>query len=97
MADVELVINISEEAYKARKHWVINPKRMVNEVDKAIANGTPLPKGHGKLKDVSKIYSHINILNRGKDKGKFTGVLAIINMAETIIEADKESENADSN
>lgn len=50
-----------------------------------------LPKGHGRLKDVSKIYNHIDALNRGKDKGKFTGVLAIINMAETIIEADKEN------
>ena len=28
--------------YMARRHWVANPKRMIDEVDIAIANGTPL-------------------------------------------------------
>lgn len=39
---MKLIIDISEEAYRARQHWVTNPKRMLNEVDKAIANGIPL-------------------------------------------------------
>ena len=39
---MKLIIDIDEDIYKARQHWVANPKRMVSEVDVAIANGTPL-------------------------------------------------------
>ena len=42
MSNIELVIKIDEEIYKARQHWIANPKRMVDEVDIAIANGTPI-------------------------------------------------------
>ena len=42
MADIELVIKLQEEIYKARQHWVANKKRMVDKVDIAIANGIPL-------------------------------------------------------
>lgn len=42
MADIELVIKIDEDIYKARQHWVANQKRTVDKVDIAIANGTPL-------------------------------------------------------
>lgn len=38
---MKLVIDIDEEIYKARQHWVSNPKRMVDELDIAIANGKP--------------------------------------------------------
>lgn len=55
MTDVELVIKIDENIYKACQRRVDNSKRMVNEIDIAIANGTPLPKGHGRLKDFDKI------------------------------------------
>ena len=51
---MELVINISECTYKAKQRLVANQKRMVDEVDIAIANGTPLPKGHGDLIDVNR-------------------------------------------
>jgi len=39
---MKFVIEIPEEAYKARQRWVANPKRKIDEVDKAIANGKPL-------------------------------------------------------
>lgn len=51
MADVELVIKMPEEVYKS----IINGKNYISYqeyVEEAIKNGTPLPKGHGKLKDV---------------------------------------------
>jgi len=38
---MQIVIDIDEDTYKARQHWVANQKRMVDEVDIAIANGTP--------------------------------------------------------
>ncbi len=46
MDEIELVIKIDEDIYKARQHWVANPKKMVDKVDIAIANGTPLSRGH---------------------------------------------------
>lgn len=85
MADIELVIKISEEAYKARKHWVINPKRMVNEVDKAIANGTVLPKGHGNLIDTNEITAFRELECNGHN-------VESLDEFTTIIEADKEIE-----
>lgn len=81
---MQIVIDIPNEKYKRLPYIDIFSLR------KYIENGKPLPKGHGRLIDVSKIYNHIDALNHGKDKGKFTGVLAIINMADTIIEEDKE-------
>ncbi len=52
---MELIIKIDENIYKARQRKVDNPKRMIDEVDIAIANGTPLPKGHGRLIDADKL------------------------------------------
>ena len=50
MADIELVIKISEETYKDIQSldWK-NGERWYSEEWKAIHNGTPLPKGHGRL------------------------------------------------
>ena len=57
-----------------------------SDLYKAIENGTPLPKGHGDLVDIDEIwhlydYSDID----------YTMIDAVEN-AQTIIEADKESE-----
>jgi len=55
MADIELVIKMSEEEYK---DVIVNGFFFVGQVKHivdAIKNGTPLPKGHGKLKDIDKI------------------------------------------
>lgn len=60
MADIELVIKINEDIAKS----IIDgendtPRHIVRlfqaTIADAIKNGTPLPKGHGKLKDVDKI------------------------------------------
>lgn len=52
MADIELelVIKISEETYKdiQSRDWK-NGERWYSEEWKAIHNGIPLPKGHGRL------------------------------------------------
>ena len=91
---MKLLIDISEEDYKTLVN--VNDSRLPSMIARehlfnAIANSTPLPKGHGKLQDVNKIYDKIDALNRSeKYKGKYTGVLAILTTADTIIEADKE-------
>jgi hypothetical protein len=51
MADIELVIKIPEKAYNALTHTEFDANLVVDEMRKAIANGTPLPKGHGELID----------------------------------------------
>lgn len=53
---MEIVIDISEDNYK-----LIQDENCCGvlsyEIYNAIKNGTPLPKGHGRLKDFEKIYA----------------------------------------
>lgn len=77
MAGIELVIKLPEEK------WEVIQKRMYcNIFDlnmwNAIKNGTPLPKGHGRLIDADAVLAE-PIGNTYKD----------IDIAETIIEADE--------
>ena len=51
MADIELVIKIPEERYKNIVKQVDKRDYPDMSTGKAIANGTPLPKGHGRLID----------------------------------------------
>ena len=88
MADIEIVIKISEDSYEATCSGSLLPPDVKNVID-AIKNGTPLPKGHGRIGDLTKLYNEIDIRNKGKDKGKYTGILALVTFADTIIEADK--------
>ena len=102
MADVELVIKIPEEKFN-----IIKDKMYCGIYDpdlyKAITNGTPLPKGHGRLKDFDKIeWYGCDLEGRGCIEAK--GDCSVCNHANcyakqvrglpTIIEADKvESED----
>lgn len=96
MEEIEVVIKIDKDIYKARQHWVANPKRMVDEVDIAIANGTPLPKGHGKLIDAEKfndaIYERFEGIQfyEGTGYDVYSDLKESIENSPTIIEADKE-------
>ena len=59
MANIELVIKIPEEVYKASK---MNSTLCMldaiakNYLIKGLINGTPLPKGHGRLIDEREVY-----------------------------------------
>lgn len=90
MADIELVIKVPEEDYLTFSK--LSEKEKVNKLtyyEKKIAYGKPLPKGHGRIGDLTKLYNEIDARNKGKDKGKYTGILALVTFADTIIEADK--------
>ena len=80
MSDIELVIKIPQDAYE-----LMRKRNDLTIAERVIANGKPLPKGHGKLKDIDKI------INDGISKG-FCEWYDEMKYAETIIEADKESE-----
>lgn len=85
---MQIVIDIDSYVLEHCKRHV--KEHYANNIEEAIANGTPLPKGHGKLGDLTKLYNEIDARNKGKNKGKYTAVLALITFADTIIEADKE-------
>ena len=56
-------------------------------IDKAVANGTPLPKGHGRLIDADEIHFESREFDTYED---YSRAFDAIDYAETIIEADKE-------
>lgn len=107
--NIKLVIEIPEEVYKLLKSfdWESLPKEEIDELtayEYAIAQGTPLPKGHGRLIDADKLYEQFGeVMNTVMREPKFTKdveyilrttatVKLQIKGADTIIEADTESE-----
>lgn len=93
MADVELVMKIPEESYKATCRGLMLPLDVENVVN-AIKNGTPLPKGHGNLKDVGGCDRKLFYQQCGGPDSLITAKTAfdMLLSLPTIIEADKESE-----
>ena len=104
MADIELVIKIPEEVYKAYKMsstlCMLNTDQKniaKNYLINAILNGTPLPKGHGRLVDADALEKKMcdREAEIGDDRALWesSAVSVALDMfAPTIIEADKESE-----
>ena len=95
MADIELVIKIPKEEYDL----IVNDEACgLNILTRAIANGTPLPKGHGRLIDYGYV---VDAIDDWVNAGEYNYTNATdylrnrIRIAPTIIEADKESEMRD--
>jgi hypothetical protein len=90
---IELVIKISEDSYKATCNgWMLPPD--VENVVQGIKNGTPLPKGHGRLIDADALnISHGVFVPKVKGNAFGCPMDAVfideINDAPTIIEADR--------
>ena len=101
MADIELVVKLDEAEYINIKNAINSliengvERASMSEVCLAILDSTPLPKGHGKIVDIDKL-----IDSKCNECGHIRGVscdipcYAVRRMldADTIIEADKESE-----
>lgn len=88
MADIEVVIKIPEEDYNFVKKQVTDG--ITNPLKIRIANGTPLPKGHGKLFDENKLKKE---LVRCECSGIMYDTLDhTLSYMKPIIEADKESD-----
>jgi hypothetical protein len=93
MADIELVIKIPKQVYNYihKHHHIANSD--ILDIKDAIINGTPLPKGHGRLIDADK-FDVISYQHTSDDFDNGVMWLAEqISGAQTIIEADKESED----
>ena len=78
MADIELLIKIPEEDWKFIKDS--NGCRWSRAILEGVINGTPLPKGHGRLIDADVLVDGM------EDNYEFCEEL---NATPTVIEADK--------
>lgn len=97
---MQIVIDIPEGVKNAFEHEEQWTALLCAEMREALRQGTPLPKGHGRLKDIDKF--PVNEIERmeynyecGENECHSEEIVYlddIIN-AETIIEADKEEEN----
>lgn len=88
---MQLVIEISDGLYNNLDE-IKNGSTASKIILDCVRKGRVLPKGHGKIGDLTKLYNEIDARNKGKNKGKYTGILALVGFADTIIEADKEIE-----
>jgi hypothetical protein len=82
MADIELVIKIPEEMRERIKDGYVPLG-----ISKYLKNGTPLPKGHGRLIDADALIDSLD----ASDRDIYCEAV-IKEDAPTVIEADKESE-----
>lgn len=92
MEDIELVIKIPEEIYSRYMNYTENYVDFMffgteEKVVRAIRNGTPLPKGHGRLIDADRLKTHFIGTEQGTDLEVYLEPTIID--APTIIEADK--------
>lgn len=87
---MQIVIDIPESTYKVFKQLnkiigVLVYEKDILTLIKAVKNGTPLPKGHGALKDVDNIKTAF-------PSGEYVrteSVRATIDHEDTIVKADK--------
>jgi len=96
---MQIVIDISEKMYEELKY--LNVHGFTTAVEEAVANGTPLPKGHGRLGDLDALKENMEngiragLLEEGYER--YTNILDMddcvecVEFADTIIEADTES------
>ena len=82
MADIKLVISISEDSYKATCNGYMLPLDVENVVQ-GIKNGIPLPKGHGNLVDYEELK------HNAREYGAYVEATLSHVKPKTIIEADE--------
>lgn len=99
---MKLLINMSEDDYKEVKKDTYSGTPFENRVFSAVANGTPLPKGHGRLIDADALkkddevteWLSLNAVRTGKMLKRFSELfIKKIDATPSIIEADTESED----
>lgn len=80
---MQIVIDIDEKLYTRIKYLKPKADTMLDNLMRGVQNGTPLPKGHGRLIDA-------DALNFNADYNEPLIHKQDIDDAPTIIEADKE-------
>ena len=92
---MKIIIDIPEEVYECCLPFkgsivISNECNYLSEMTYSIANGTPLPKGHGRLIDADVIDDNIYELTRSLDLD-YSQIINVVDDVPTIIEADIES------
>jgi len=90
MADMELIIKIPEDSYRATCSGSMLPPDVKNVVN-AIKDGTPLPVGHGNLIDVDCLREDFKA-SRRISLAELMKIACIVDHAPIIIKADCVSE-----
>ena len=93
MADIELVIKISEDDYNDIMTDKNLSPRSLNSLEKIIANGTPLPKNHGRLLLVDANHLKLQQVIFSTGSSSWFNEAAICKATVSVIEADTESES----
>ncbi len=81
---MKLVIDIHKKDYQS----ILNSGQVPYGVVCAIMNGTPLPKGHGRLIDADELEECKEIMNTISGESKYAVRMDDIRKVPTIIEAD---------
>lgn len=87
---MQIVIEIPEDSYKATCNGYMLPQDVENVVQ-GIKNGTPLPKGHGRLVDVKEILDAYENSYKGTHADDLAAFLS--DYVQTVVPADKEKIN----
>ena len=89
---MQIVIDIPEKLFNIAKDGMLNDIQSMF-ICGSVSQGTPLPKGHGDLKDVDNL-KHAFVMWSMAVQGNFSDadIASIICNSPTIIEADKEME-----
>ena len=93
---MRIVIDIDEDFYKNCNYFKDIDNVVLTALETKIANGTPLPKGHGRLIDSEELAKAIMRAwtlweKKGEDCYIFADVITPLLVSQaTIVEADKE-------
>lgn len=88
---MQIVIDLEDELYEQCKNTELTEENEGFDfhIIKSVANGKPLPKGHGRLKDVDWIDDNCDHHYSDRD-GSWCYTWRDIDDTPTIVEADKE-------
>lgn len=94
MADIELVLKMDQVVAEEIALYECIPKEYENMIIYAIKNGTPLPKGHGRLGDLDALAHKMCMANIDHLESEEVAGLMLwyCDKADATIEADTESE-----
>ncbi len=88
---MQIVIDIPERTYEQLKFLREQGfDGFETIIDKAVANGTPLPKGHGRIGDLDALREEVS--SWGMNDYEPSDFIDAIDQADTIIEAESEEE-----
>lgn len=95
--ELRIVIDIPEEIYKTSQIIDVKHEDVVQIPLEVIANGTVLPEQHGRLIDVDKLRTKSIDVNAEFGNEWWCVDCDDIELAPTVLEADKENKDGDSN